>query len=120
MWYILLVFGLLAGIVGGMGMGGGTILIPLLTIFAEVSQILAQGYNLIAFLPMSIIAIIIHFKNDLIKLNYLPVLIIFGILFSVLGGYLANLIDKGVLKVSFGAFLLILSIFEFIKILKNK
>ena len=35
MWYVLLIFGMLAGIIGGMGMGGGTVLIPLLTIFAS-------------------------------------------------------------------------------------
>ena len=30
---VYIVFGILAGVLGGMGMGGGTILIPLLTIF---------------------------------------------------------------------------------------
>lgn len=120
MWYVLLIFGMLAGIIGGMGMGGGTVLIPLLTIFASISQILAQGYNLIAFLPMSIIAIFIHFKNGLIKLNYLPTIIVFGILFSLAGGFLANIIDKNILKTLFGVFLIVLSVFEFIKILKNK
>ncbi len=117
MWYLYLIFGVLSGIIGGMGMGGGTLLIPLLTIFCGVSQIVAQMYNLLAFLPMSIIAIFIHYKNKLIKINCLPILIIFGITFSVLGSFVANLMDKQVLKILFGAFLIILSIVEFIKIL---
>lgn len=43
-----------AGLLGGMGMGGGTILIPALTIFLGVEQHAAQAANLIAFLPMAL------------------------------------------------------------------
>ena len=35
-WYA--VAGILGGILGGMGMGGGTVLIPLLTLFYGVGQ----------------------------------------------------------------------------------
>ena len=83
MWYILLIFGFIAGIIGGMGMGGGTLLIPLLTLFSAISQIIAQGYNLIAFLPMSLIAILIHYKNNLIKTDKLFIIIISGIIFAL-------------------------------------
>ncbi len=101
-------------------MGGGTILIPLLTIFMEINQIVAQGYNLIAFLPMSLIAIYIHYKNNLIKTNFLPLIIISGIIFAVVGSFLANLIDKDILKILFGIFLIVLSVIEFVKLFKNK
>lgn len=100
-------------------MGGGTLLIPLLTIFTNISQIVAQGYNLIVFLPMSIIAICIHLKNNLIKFDYLPWLIISGVIFAVLGSFLANLIDKNILQILFGVFLIFLGILEFIKIFKK-
>ena len=54
MFYILLVLvGVLSGAVGGMGMGGGTVTIPLLVLFAGVEQKLAQAANLFSFLPMS-------------------------------------------------------------------
>lgn len=119
MWYLFIIFGFLSGIIGAMGMGGGTLLIPLLTIFSNVSQILAQGYNLIAFLPMSVVAIIIHAKNKLIASKYLFWIIPSGIIFAVLGGILANLLDGDILKVLFGIFLIILSIFEFVKIFKK-
>lgn len=120
MWYLYLIFGILSGVIGGMGMGGGTLLIPLITIFCGISQILAQCYNLLAFLPMSIIAIIIHYKNKYIKAKCLPILIIFGIIFSVLGSFIANLIDKNILKILFGVFLIILSLIEFLRLIKNK
>ncbi len=119
MWYLFIIFGFLAGVVGAMGMGGGTLLIPLLTIFNDVSQILAQGYNLLAFLPMSLIAILIHAKNKLIEPKYLYILIPSGIVFAIGGSFLANLIDGDILKILFGVFLIILSIFEFVKILKK-
>lgn len=119
MWYLYLIFGILSGVIGGMGMGGGTLLIPLLIIFCGISQIVAQMYNLLAFLPMSIIAIFIHYKNKLIKINCLPILIVFGIIFSILGSFLANLIDKQILKILFGVFSMILSIVEFIKLLRK-
>ena len=58
--------GVIGGIVGGMGMGGGTLTIPILTIFLSYEQLQAQGINLIAFLPMSVVALIIHAKNHLV------------------------------------------------------
>ena len=81
---LLISFGIIGGIFGGMGMGGGTVLIPLLTIFLSINQKLAQGYNLLAFLLMAIFAIIIHSKNKLIDLKSIIVLDIFGIIFCVL------------------------------------
>ena len=48
-----IVAGILGGIVGGMGMGGGTLTIPILTIFLHYEQLRAQGINLIAFLTSS-------------------------------------------------------------------
>ena len=42
-----IVIGLIAGIVGGLGMGGGTVLILLLSIISNVEQHIAQGANVI-------------------------------------------------------------------------
>ena len=68
-WYV--VAGVLGGVLGGMGMGGGTILIPLLSIFYAVSQHTAQAVNLISFLPMAVVALIIHLKNKLVDFKKL-------------------------------------------------
>ena len=120
MWYLFIIFGILSGVIGAMGMGGGTILIPFLSIFLSIGQTFAQGYNLLAFLPMSIIAIFIHFKNNLIKFDKTIFFIIFfGIIFSILGAIFANFLDKNLLKILFGSFLILLSFFEFYKILKK-
>ena len=53
--FLLILAGIVGGIIGGMGMGGGTLLIPILTIFLDVEQKNAQAINLVAFIPMAII-----------------------------------------------------------------
>ena len=53
-----ILIGLISGIVSGTGMGGGTILIFLLTFMCGVEQHIAQAANLIFFIPTSIVAII--------------------------------------------------------------
>ena len=49
MWEI--VTGLISGTVSGTGMGGGTILILVLSIFLGVEQHTAQATNLVFFIP---------------------------------------------------------------------
>ncbi|MBE5746188.1 MAG: sulfite exporter TauE/SafE family protein [Clostridiales bacterium] len=110
--FLLILFGLLGGILGGMGMGGGTLLIPLLTIFAKISQIESQAINLIAFIPMAIIALIIHTKNKLVNFKVSIPLVITGVIFSVLGSMLANSLNALTLKVLFGIFLVALGLFQ--------
>lgn len=67
------IFGFIAGIVGGMGMGGGTLLVPLLSLL-DIPQRQMQAINLISFLPMCAVALIFHFKNKLVvtKISGLP------------------------------------------------
>ena len=55
--------GIVAGIVSGTGMGGGTILIFLLTFMLGIEQHIAQATNLIFFIPTAIVAIIVNLKN---------------------------------------------------------
>lgn len=117
-WYG--VAGIISGVLGGMGMGGGTILIPLLSIFYAVSQHTAQATNLISFIPMSVIALIIHLKNKLVDFKKLTWIIIPGILTCVLGCYIAKAIKGMILRRLFGGFLLLLSIFQFISAFKGK
>ena len=119
MIWLYAVFGIVSGVIGGMGMGGGSILIPLLTIFFQVNQTLAQGFNLLAFLPMSIVAILVHKNNDLLQTDNIFYIILSGLIFAFLGGFVANLIGENVLKILFGCFLIFLSILEFIKIFKK-
>ncbi len=118
LWYG--IAGLLGGLLGGMGMGGGTILIPLLSIFYSVSQHTAQAVNLISFIPMAVVALIIHLKNKLVDFRGILFIILPGIATCVLGAYLAKAMSGDVLKRVFGGFLLALSVFQFIMSFRKK
>lgn len=115
-----IIAGVLGGIVGGMGMGGGTLTIPILTIFLHYKQLQAQGVNLIAFLPMSLIALFIHIKNKLVDFKSTWLLAVVGCIFSLGGAMLANHISNGVLKKLFALFLIGLGIWQIVEMKKNK
>lgn len=59
--------GIISGIVSGTGMGGGTILILVLSLFMGLEQHVAQATNIIFFIPTSIVAIIVSIKQKLIN-----------------------------------------------------
>ena len=112
----LIVFGILGGVLGGMGMGGGTLLIPLLTIGLDISQHTAQAINLIAFLPMSIVAIVIHCKNKLINFKVALPIVFAGVLSSIGGSILANNVQSSNLSIWFGIFLIIVGILQILSL----
>lgn len=115
--------GLISGVFGGMGMGGGTLLIPILTIFLGFAQKNAQAINLLVFVPMAIVSLIIHIKNKLVDFRVGIPVILSGIIFSIGGSIITNLIDNGVMRKIFGGFLLIVGLyqgFQAIMIFKNK
>ena len=114
--FLIILFGFLGGILGGMGMGGGTLLIPLLTIGLNFTQQNAQAINLIAFLPMSIIALIVHFKNHLVNCRVAIPIMLTGVATSIFGSYLASIINNSSLSIWFGVFLIIVGIFNFCSI----
>ena len=116
---IYILVGVVGGIIGGMGMGGGTLLIPLLTIFCNVEQHIAQSINLIAFVPMSIVAIIIHIKNKLIKGEYFLWTAIPATAVGIVASLLAKSMDGKELAKYFGLFLIALGIYQLISAIKT-
>ena len=111
--------GLVGGLVGGMGMGGGTLLIPILTLFAGFKQLEAQGINLISFIPMSIVALVLHFKNKLVRFKETYWLAIIGAGVSILSALLAVNINNNVLKKIFALFLIAIGIWQTIELVKE-
>lgn len=108
----LILAGLSAGILGGMGMGGGTLLIPLLNIFFGVNQHTAQAVNLAAFIPMSALALIIHIKNKLVDYKKALIIIIPACITAAAGAFAAKYTDSNCLQKIFGGFLILLAIFQ--------
>ncbi len=112
---ILFLIGLISGIISGMGIGGGTILIPALSIFLNYEQKAAQNINLLYFIPTAIIALITHIKNNNVEKRIIKKIIIFGIIGAVCGSILAGMTDNGILKKLFGFFLIAMGLSEIFK-----
>ena len=110
--------GLISGIVSGTGMGGGTILIFLLTFLLGVEQHIAQATNLIFFIPTSIVAIIVNIKNKNIDIKLAILVSIFGVLGAILGANISIHTDVNLLKKFFGIFLAVIAIHEIYSIVK--
>ncbi len=119
-FYLLFLCGILGGVLGGMGMGGGTVLIPLLTIFCGVEQQVAQGLNLLSFLPMSLLALSVHAKNGLLKKEGLLYLTLPALGLSVLGALCASFLPARLMRRLFGGFLIVLSFVQFRSVLAVK
>ena len=124
MWIWFIVSGLLSGVVAGMGMGGGTILIPVLTIFFSVTQVMSQGINLLAFLPCAIVSLIIHIKSKLVNFKIGLPIIFAGVLASVAASFLAVNTKNDTLQLFFAVFLLCVGLEQIVtvvvQIVKNK
>lgn len=115
-----IIAGILGGIVAGMGMGGGTLTIPILTIFLKYEQLRAQGVNLVAFLPMAVVALFIHIKNKLVDFKSTWLLAVVGCVFSISGALIANNISNSILKKFFAVFLIGLGIWQFVEMKRNQ
>lgn len=114
-----ILIGILSGIVSGTGMGGGTILIFLLTFMMGIEQHIAQATNLIFFIPTSIVAIIVNFKNKNIDFKLAILISIFGILGAIIGANISLHTDVRLLKKCFGMFLAIIAVNEIYSIVKQ-
>ena len=113
-----IVFGVIAGIVTGMGMGGGTVLILLLSVFIGLDQHIAQATNLVFFVPTALSAIIINIKQKNIDMKVAVTISIFGVIGAIIGAIIATEIPSNILKKYFAIFILIIAIHEIYEIYK--
>ena len=114
-----IIIALISGFLGAIGVGGGSVLLIYLTLFAGFSMSDARTVNLIFFIPCALIGIIFHIKNKLIDFKTVIKLIIFGIIGVFIGYFLNSVINEKVLKTGFGLFVLILAIFQIIPVFKQ-
>ena len=105
-------------------MGGGTILILLLSIFMNLDQHVAQATNLIFFIPTAITSVIIGIKNKNINVKEALVIVVSGIIGAIISANISSNLNVNLLRKMFGAFLLIIAIYEiyswFNMYIKNK
>ncbi len=115
-----LIIGFFSGIISGMGIGGGTILIPALILFSNISQQNAQGINLTYFIPTALIALYVHIKNNAVEKKTALIIGLSGIPGAILGSIFATSLSDNILKRMFGFFLFLVGFYEIYKGLIQK
>lgn len=109
---VIFIVSFFAAVLGAMGLGGGFVLLIYLTAFSGMDQFKAQSINLIFFIPVAIVALIIHSKNKLVLWKDSLVSICFGVA-GVFGGYyLAFLIGSDLVSWMFAGVVLFTGIKE--------
>ncbi|KXL53959.1 hypothetical protein CLNEO_00540 [Anaerotignum neopropionicum] len=111
----IVVIGFFSGIISGMGIGGGTILIPALIIILGLDQHQAQGVNLIYFIPTAVVALITHTKNKNVLWQSAKPLAFFGLAGAAAGSFLAVSLEPDLLRKIFGGFLFLMGLSEVFK-----
>lgn len=111
-WLIAALAGAVTGVLSGFGIGGGSLLLIYMTNFAGVPQNLAQGVNLLYFLPTAATALPAHAKNGYIEKAALLPAILAGLAGTALAAWTATAMDVEILRKCFGGFLLIIGLRE--------
>ena len=78
-----------------------------MTLFLQVDQRLAQGINLLFFLPTALSALICHAKNGALDKPALKTAVPLAVPAAVLGALLATAVDVEALRRPFGVYLLL-------------
>ena len=109
-----LLAGLLTGILSGFGVGGGTLLLVYMTLIAGLDQPLAQGINLLYFLPAGLMALPAHVKNGYIEKKALLPAIGAGLACAAVAAWVATAVDTDLLRKGFGVFLILIGLWELV------
>lgn len=111
-WLIAALAGAATGVLSGFGVGGGSLLLIYMTSFAGVAQTLAQGVNLLYFLPTAATALPAHLKNGYVEKKALIPAIAAGLMCSALTAWAATALDVDILRRCFGGFLILIGLRE--------
>ena len=106
LWALALLVGALAGVLSGLlGIGGGAIMIPAMTLLMGLSQHVAQGTSLLVIIPTAISGSITHFRMGNIRLKTAGWLSVGGVVGAVAGASLALASPDQLLRLLFGGYL---------------
>ena len=102
---------ILAGLVGGMvagmlGVGGGVVFVPALTIFIGLSQLDAEATSLLAIIPVALVGAWRQHRYGNLRLRDGLLVGVLAIPGSVGGVAIANAVPERALEIGFGVLLL--------------
>lgn len=109
-WGAFLLIGLAGGVICGMlGVGGGSVMVPALVLFAGFSQKSAQGTALAVIVPMALVAFIHYRLNPTIAMDsrIIGLLIATGVVGALIGSGIAARVPGPILKKIFAIFLIV-------------
>ena len=106
-WLLPVLAGFCTGILSAWGVGGGTLLLLLMTLFFGVAQADAMAINLLYFLPTAAMGVVSHARNGLLEKNSLCAAVPWGAAAAVGGALLATAVDTDALRRPFGVYLLL-------------
>ena len=99
--------GLGASVVSAWGVGGGTLLLLVMTLFLGVDQRTAQGINLLFFLPTAASALVCHARGGYLDKPTLKAAVPIAVAAALAGAWISNAVDVEVLRRPFGVYLLL-------------
>ena len=106
-WIIPFLCGLGASVVSAWGVGGGTLLLLVMTLFLGVDQRTAQGINLLFFLPTAASALVCHARGGYLDKPTLKAAVPAAVTAALMGAWISNAIDVELLRKPFGVYLLL-------------
>ena len=106
-WIIPFLCGLGASILSAWGVGGGTLLLLVMTLFLDVDQRTAQGINLLFFLPTAASALVCHARGGYLDKPTLKSAVPLAVAAALAGAWIATNLDVAVLRKPFGVYLLL-------------
>jgi uncharacterized membrane protein YfcA len=102
--------GLIGGMVGGLlGVGGGIVFVPALTIFLGESQVEAEATSLLAIVPVAIVATWRQRRYGNLRLREGLVIGLLSPLGVLVGVVVANEVSERALELSFAALALLIA-----------
>ena len=106
-------------LLSGLGVGSGGLLVVFLTEYREVGQLFAQGVNLIFFIFSSGASTAVNLRARNICYGAVTVMSVGGTVGAIVGALVASVLDPDLLRIGFGAMLLIGGIPSFIRSVKS-
>ena len=106
-WLLPFLCGLGASVISAWGVGGGTLLLLVMTLFLGVDQRTAQGVNLLFFLPTAVSALICHWRGGYLDKPTLKSAVPWAVIAALRGAWVATAVVVGRVRKPFGVYLLL-------------
>jgi len=111
LYIVLVAFGVVVGVTSGLlGVGGGTLIVPFLTLAVGFSQHSAEATSLLVILPTAVVGSLALRRRGVGDLGLALRFGVFGAIGSVVGALLALALPASTLRLVFAVFVLVVGL----------